>query len=304
MDYKKIVQELELKMNTFSKTGDVASYIPELKKVDPTKFGFHLACLDGKEYGFGNHKELFSIQSISKVYTLALAKEILGKDLWKRVQVEPSGNAYNSLTQLENENGIPRNPFINAGSIVIADCLLSVLENPKDDLLKFVRRISHDESINYNLKVAESEKASGSRNVALIYYMKSLGNIKNKPEDVLDFYYHQCSLSMSCQQLANSFKLFANHGKLTETSEHVFNQQSVKRINSIMLTCGFYDEAGEFSYKVGLPGKSGVGGGIIALLPEHYAVSVWSPRLNKKGNFSLGMKTLEVFTSLTGLSIF
>ncbi len=304
MDYQTIVDELEDKVNNYPKLGKVADYIPELQKVDPDKFGFHLSCVDGQELGFGDNKELFSIQSISKVYTLALAKEIVGNDLWKRVQVEPSGNAYNSLTQLENEQGIPRNPFINAGSIVVADCLLSVLENPKDDLLKFVRRISKDNKIGYNKKVAESEKATGSRNVALIYYMKSLGNIKNDPDQVLDFYYYQCSLSMSCKQLANSFKLFANHGKLTETNEHVFNKQSVKRINSIMLTCGFYDEAGEFSYRVGLPGKSGVGGGIIALLPEHYAISVWSPRLNKKGNSSLGMKALEDFTSLTGLSIF
>lgn len=304
MDYQLIIEKLEQKIKQLPNTGKVADYIPELKKVNPEKFGLHLSCVEGSDYAFGDSNEAFSIQSISKVFTLALAKEIVGDDLWKRVDVEPSGNAYNSLTQLENENGIPRNPFINAGSIVVADVLLSVLDNPKDDLLKFVRKISNDQSISYNQRVAESEKATGSRNVALIYYMKSLGNIKNNPEKVLDFYYYQCALSMSCKQLATSFKIFANDGKLAGTNKPVFNNQSVKRINSIMLTCGFYDEAGEFSYRVGIPGKSGVGGGIVAVNPRHYSVAVWSPRLNQKGNSSLGMKALEELTSLTGLSIF
>lgn len=304
MDYQTIINKLEQKLNKLPKTGKVADYIPELKKVNPDKFGLHLTCTDGNDYSIGDSDEPFSIQSISKVYTLALAKEIVGNDLWKRVQVEPSGNPYNSLTQLENENGIPRNPFINAGSIVVADCLLSVLDNPKDSLLEFVRKISKDERIDYDERVAESEKATGSRNIALIHYMKSLGNIKNNPEAVLDFYFYQCALNMSCKQLATSFKIFANDGKLAGTDEPVFNKQSVKRINSIMLTCGFYDEAGEFSYRVGLPGKSGVGGGIVAVHPRQYSVAVWSPKLNKKGNSSLGMKALEELTSLTGLSIF
>lgn len=304
MDYQKIIEKLEQKIKKLPNTGKIADYIPELKKINPEKFGLHLSSVEGSDYAFGDSDEAFSIQSISKVFTLALAKEIVGDDLWKRVDVEPSGNAYNSLTQLEKEKGIPRNPFINAGSIVVADMLLSVLDNPKDDLLKFVKKISNDQSISYNQRVAESEKATGSRNVALIYYMKSLGNIKNNPEKVLDFYYYQCALSMSCKQLATSFKIFANDGKLAGTDEPVFNNQSVKRINSIMLTCGFYDEAGEFSYRVGIPGKSGVGGGIVAVNPRHYSVAVWSPRLNQKGNSSLGMKALEELTSLTGLSIF
>lgn len=304
MDYQNYIDVLKEKISKFPKTGKIADYIPELKKIDPDKFGLHLTCIDGGDFAFGDSNEAFSIQSISKVYTLALAKELIGNDLWKRVGVEPSGNAFNSLTQLENENGIPRNPFINAGSIVIADCLLSVLENPKKDLLTFVRKISKDKTINYDQSVAESEKATGSRNLALVHYMKSLGNIENSPEEVLDFYFYQCSISMSCKQLATSFTIFANDGNLPETNEHVFNSQSIKRINSIMQTCGFYDEAGEFSYRVGLPGKSGVGGGIVAVYPRQFSVAVWSPRLNKKGNSSLGMKALEELTSLTGLSIF
>ncbi len=304
MDYQGILNIIEKQLEYTKTKGNVANYIPELAKVNPNHLGMFLKCTNGDEFYFGDYQVNFSIQSISKVYTLALAKEIIGDDLWKRVGVEPSGNPFNSLTQLESENGIPRNPFINAGSIVIADCLLSTLENPKADLLRFVRKIADDNQIEYDNKVAFSEKKHGYRNVALINYMKSLDNIDNDPEDVLDFYYDQCSLSMNCKQLAKSFILFANEGKLLNNQDRVFNTQSVKRINAIMQTCGFYDEAGEFSYRVGLPGKSGVGGGIVALHPKHYSVAVWSPPLNKKGNSELGMKALEELTSLTGLSIF
>lgn len=304
MDYQGILNIIEKQLKITPITGKVADYIPPLAKVNPTHLAMYLKCTSGDEFYFGDYQEKFSIQSISKVYTLALAKEIIGDQLWKRVVVEPSGNPFNSLTQLESEKGIPRNPFINAGSIVVADGLLSVLENPKKDLLNFVRKIASDNEIYYDEKVAASEKKHGYRNVALINYMKSLNNIENHPEDVLDFYYDQCSLSMNCQQLAKSFMLFANEGKRLGTNERVFNSQSIKRINAIMQTCGFYDEAGEFSYGVGLPGKSGVGGGIVALHPKHYTVAVRSPPLNKKGNSELGMKALEELTSLTGLSIF
>ncbi|MCH8533897.1 MAG: glutaminase [Flavobacteriaceae bacterium] len=304
MDYQGILNIIEKQLQHTTITGKVADYIPQLAKVDPNQLGMYLKCTNGEEFYFGNYNTNFSIQSISKVYTLALAKEIVGDDLWERVGVEPSGNPFNSLTQLESENGVPRNPFINAGSIVVADCLLSTLENPKEDFLKFVQKIGEDDSIQYNPNVAQSEKKHGYRNVALINYMKSLNNIENEPEKVLDFYYDQCSLDMTCEQLAKSFMLFANQGKLLGSEEQVFNPQSIKRINAIMQTCGFYDEAGEFSYRVGLPGKSGVGGGIVAIHPNHYTVAVWSPPLNKKGNSELGMKALEELTSLTGLSIF
>jgi glutaminase len=304
MDYQSILNIIQKEFTPQSTMGNVAAYIPELSKVDPLKFGMHLYCKDDSSYEFGDSQEKFSIQSISKVFTLTLAKELLGKDLWKRVDVEPSGTAFNSLTELEREKGIPRNPFINAGSIVVADALMSTLENPKDDLLQFVRKLCADNDIHYDESVARSERKHGYRNKALVNYMKSLGNINNKTETILDFYFHQCSIAMTCEQLSKAFMLFANEGKHFQTQEQVIAPQSVKRINSIMQTCGFYDEAGEFSYRVGLPGKSGVGGGIVAVHPEQYAVTVWSPMLNKKGNSALGMKVLEELTTLTGLSIF
>ncbi|GGD87891.1 glutaminase [Planktosalinus lacus] len=304
MNYSKIIHQIEHELQDFPNNGKVASYIPELSKVDPEMFGLHLYCIDGNHHSFGDSTERFSIQSISKVFSLTLAMQLLGDDLWKRMDVEPSGNAYNSLFQLERENGIPRNPFINSGALVISDILVSEYDNPKDEILKFVRKISGKHTINFNEKVAQSEKQHGHRNAALANLMKSFGNIKNDINAILDVYFYQCSLAMSCEELASAFMLFANEGKILETNEQVILPIKVQRINALMQTCGFYDEAGEFAFRVGLPGKSGVGGGIVTVHPEKYSAAVWSPKLNQKGNSLLGMETLERLTTKTGLSIF
>lgn len=303
MDYQAILNVIEKELEHFNPGGKVPDYIPELSAVSPDKFGMHLYCLSGDHFCFGDSTEKFSIQSISKVFTLALAKKY-GKKIWRRVDVEPSGDPFNSLTQLEKEKGIPRNPFINAGSLVIADILITHLDNPKKELLEFVQLITQDKTIQYDEKVAASEKKHGYRNIALVNYMKSLGNIENNADEILDFYFYQCSISMSTEQLAKAFMIFANEGRILETNERIIKPNSVKRINAIMQTCGFYDEAGEFSFRVGLPGKSGVGGGIVAVHPQQYSVAVWSPLLNEKGNSEKGMRALEELTTLTGLSIF
>lgn len=304
MDYQQILDTIHHEMSYRDVTGKVASYIPELAKVDRRKFGMHVYCGDNQHFSFGDSEEKFSIQSISKVFTLAMAMRLMGEDLWDRVSVEPSGDPFNSLTQLEFESGIPRNPFINAGALVISDILVDQLENPKQELLEFVRKITGNPNIEYDKTVAASEKATGYRNVALVNYIKALGNIKCDVESIVDFYFHQCSLSMSCHELSKAFMLFANRGRILETNEKILKPKTVKRINALMQTCGFYDEAGEFSFQVGLPGKSGVGGGIVAIHPENYSVAVWSPILNKKGNSELGMKALERLTTLTGVSVF
>lgn len=304
MDYQGILDQINEQLDPKTCEGGVASYIPELAKVPKDKFGMHLHCINSGHYSFGDSDERFSIQSISKVFTLALAMRFVGEKLWERVDVEPSGDPFNSLTQLEYEDGIPRNPFINAGALVVADVLVSHMKNPKEELLDFVRELSNKDTIDYDYTVAKSEAEHGYRNVALMNYMKSFGNIKNDIDTVLDFYFHQCSLAMSCMELAQAFMIFANGGKDLETDRRVLGRQKVKRINALMQTCGFYDEAGEFSFKVGLPGKSGVGGGIVAVHPQQYSVAVWSPMLNPKGNSELGMDALEELTTLTGLSIF
>ncbi|MFN8436897.1 MAG: glutaminase [Cytophagales bacterium] len=302
-NFEEIIQEIYLELKDNTARGTVASYIPELSHIDPLKYGIHVSTLQGNNYSAGDAQEKFSIQSISKVFATTLAFSKLNEQIWERVGVEPSGTKFNSLIQLELENGIPRNPFINAGAIVMADILLSTLPNPKNDFLKFVRVLANTNDIDYNFSVVESEQATGFRNAALVNFMKSYGNIHNDVNEVLEFYFHMCSVEMTCKQLADSFLLYANHG-LTHSGTQILTASQTKRLNALMQTCGFYDEAGEFSYKVGLPGKSGVGGGIAAVCPRQYAVAVWSPGLNNKGNSVLGMKTLELLTTKTGYSIF
>jgi glutaminase len=304
MNYQAILNEIQKETNTSDFDGEVASYIPELAKINGNKFGMHLHCINNGHYSFGDSNEKFSIQSISKVLSLSLAFELIGDKIWERVDVEPSGDPFNSLTQLEYENGIPRNPLINSGALVISDILVTHLENPKADFLAFVRKLGNNSTINYDDAVAKSEKKWGFRNAALINLMKSFGNIDNKTKKVLDFYFYQCSLSMNCKELAETFMLFANQGKIMATGEQIISPSRTKRINAIMQTCGFYDEAGEFTFRVGLPGKSGVGGGIVAVHPNQYSVAVWGPKLNPKGNSAIGMTTLELLTTKTGYSIF
>jgi glutaminase len=284
--------------------GTSASYIPELAKIDETKFGVFIQPITKKGCGVGDFNEKFSIQSIAKVFLLANVYHLIGGELWKRMGYEPSGDAFNSLVQLEIEKGIPRNPLINAGAIVMCDILIDLLPNPKIDFLNFVRKIAVNNSINYNKKIAKSEADSGFTNIAIANLIKSYGNINNDLDEVLDFYFHVCAIEMSCEELSKSFLLFSNSGIIPETEEQILTKSRTKRVNAIMLTCGFYDEAGEFAFKVGLPGKSGVGGGIVALYPGMYSIAVWSPKLNIKGNSVKGMKFLELLTTETATSIF
>lgn len=303
MNYTAILQDIYNEGKGQPKIGQVATSIPELASVPPDKFGMHLLTMEGEDFHVGDATEKFSIQSVSKVLSLALAFSFIGEKIWERVGVEPSGNPFNSLVQLEYEKGIPRNPFINAGALVIADVLISELKNPKQDFLNFIHEVSGYDNIDFNHKVANSERVTGFRNAALANFLKSFGNIKNDVEHVLDFYFYQCSIEMTCKELAHSFYFFANEGK-TKSGKQILNNSQVKRLNAIMQTCGFYDESGEFTYRVGLPGKSGIGGGIVALYPKNFVVASWSPRLNEKGNSELGMFALEQLTTKTGMSIF
>ena len=303
-NYKKINEEIYSEITTVDDIGKVANYIPELATISATKFGAHITTTSNESFGVGNFNEKFSIQSISKILSLTLAYHLEGESLWERVDVEPSGNAFNSLQQLEADFGKPRNPFINAGAIVVCDVLVSHLKNPKKDFLAFCREISNNNSINYCEKVALSEKKTGFRNYALCNFIKSFDNIKNNVEDVLDFYFYMCSLEMSCKELSDIFLYLTEDVFINYKNKLVLNKIQTKRINAILLTCGFYDEAGEFAFRVGLPGKSGVGGGIVAVQPNEYCITVWSPKLNKKGNSYKGMLFLEEFTSATTSSIF
>jgi glutaminase len=303
-NYKKIIKEIYADLKNIEDTGKVANYIPELGNVNANNFGINITTIDRESFGVGDYEKKFSIQSISKILGLTLAYKLEGEKIWERVDVEPSGNPFNSLQQLDSDKGIPRNPFINAGAIVVSDILVGHLKNPKQDFLEFCREISENPELNYSEKVAQSEKKSGFRNRALCNFIKSFGNIKNDTEKVLDFYFHICSLRMSCKELSQIFLYLTDDNFISHKGNRILTMSQAKRINAIMLTCGFYDESGEFAFRVGLPGKSGVGGGIIALHPDKYCITVWSPTFTVKGNSYKGMLFLEKFTTKTQSSIF
>ncbi len=304
INYENLFSHIAEKFPTIENSGEVANYIPELQHVDEEKYAIHLLTNDNQSYSYGDVEDKFSIQSIAKVFSLSLAFKVDNSLLKGRLGVEPSGNAFNALSLLEHENGIPRNPFINAGALVVCDLLISKLPNPKEELLSFIQELSGNNTINYCPRIAQSEKAHGFRNAAHVNLMKSFGNINNDVDDVLDLYFHLCSIEMSVKDLAQSFQYLVNDGINPLNNKRVITESKSKRINAIMLTCGFYDEAGEFAFRVGLAGKSGVGGGIVAIHPDNYSISVWSPKLNAKGNSYRGMRILEFITTHTGSSIF
>jgi len=307
MEISTILDKIHLQIQPLLSQGKVADYIPALANVNHQEFAMAVTLNNGEFYGVGNYQQHFSIQSISKVFSFTLALRHYKKKLYRRVWREPSGDPFNSLIQLEHENGIPRNPFINAGAIVVCDSLISKAADGElalKDLLTFIRLISADDTIGIDESVASSELQHGFRNSALANLMKSFGNIDNDVEQVLTTYFKQCSVSMNCQQLSRAFLYLANHGIDPITQKQILTSAQTKRVNALMLTCGHYDASGDFAFQVGLPGKSGVGGGIVAIIPGKMSIAVYSPALNEFGNSLVGTKALELFTTYTGLSIF
>lgn len=305
-DLPQVVTEIAEEMRQRPDRGDVATYIPELARADPSKFGIAVVDAEGRVAVGGDSEEPFSIQSISKVFTLTLALGRIGDRLWRRVGREPSGSAFNSIVQLEYEKGIPRNPFINAGAIAVTDAILSG-HKPREvlgDVLRFLQFLADDTSIMIDEAVAASEQRTGFRNVALANYMKAYGVIENPVDYTLGVYFHHCAIAMSCRQLAMAGRFLAHRGRNPSTGYAVVQPERARRINAIMLTCGHYDGSGEFAYRVGLPGKSGVGGGIFAVAPGKASIAVWSPGLDDSGNSHLGRIALEELTRRTGWSIF
>lgn len=286
--------------------GKVASYIPELADVDPRQLGIAVVTVDGGVYLAGDAETRFSIQSISKVFTLTLALGKSGEAIWNRIGREPSGSAFNSIVQLEQEGGKPRNPFINAGAIAVTDMVLAG-HTPREvigEILRFVRYLANDEDIAIDPEVARSEAATGYRNFALANFMRAFGRLDHPVDHVLGVYFHHCAIAMSCAQLAKSGLFLAASGRNPLTGHTVVSSQRARRINALMLTCGHYDGSGDFAYRVGLPGKSGVGGGILAVAPGKASIAVWSPGLNAVGNSALGSVALEMLAARTGWSVF
>lgn len=306
MDLQAIVDAALREAAAFRGQGIVASYIPALARVDLAKLGIAVATGDGAVYGAGDAGEPFSIQSISKIFTLSLALGRVGPDLWNHVGREPSGSPFNSIVQLEAEKGRPRNPLINAGAIVVSDRLIGGRDADAavEELLAFLHRRSGDPAIAIDQAVARSESEAGSLNRSLAHFLAAFGNLQNPVEEVLSVYFRQCGIAMSCRQLARAALHLAFDGKDPVSGEEVVPPARARRINAVMLTCGHYDNSGDFAFRIGLPGKSGVGGGIVAVVPGIGAVCVWSPGLNASGTSLAGAAALERLVASTGWSVF
>jgi glutaminase len=300
-----IVDEIVSAMAAETQRGEVARYIPGLANVSPDHFGMAVITADGEVVLGGDAQLPFSIQSISKVFALTMALGKVGDQLWKRVGREPSGNAFNSIVQLEAEHGIPRNPFINAGAIVVADINLAG-HMPREsigELIRFIRFLADDDTIVVEEAIARGEAETGFRNIALANYMRAFGNIHHPVELALGVYFHQCAIAMSCVQLAQAGRYLMLDGNHPGGGS-VISARRARRINALMLTCGHYDASGDFAFRIGIPGKSGVGGGILAVVPGKASIAVWSPGLNASGNSQLGTLALERLEQAMGWSVF
>jgi len=304
MDYTEVLQQIAHELRPVIGQGRVASYIPELARVSPHQFGMAVVTITGEVHAVGDARTAFSIQSISKLFTLVMALQLEGEKVWTRVGREPSGTPFNSLVQLEAENGKPRNPFINPGALVCTDILCSRYAVPENAVVEFLRPLSGNRNVHYDRAVAASERRTAHRNAAMAHLMKAFGNLANDVDDVLDAYCRHCAIEMNCVELARSVTFLAHGGAHPQGQSGILGTSMAKRLNALMLTCGTYDAAGDFAFRVGLPAKSGVGGGIVAVMPGECGICVWSPGLEPSGNSLAGSLALERFTDLTGRSIF
>ncbi|WP_246091422.1 glutaminase [Swingsia samuiensis] len=307
MSLAQIISEISYEMQGEKDRGKTASYIPSLAQVDLHHWGMAIVDRDGKMYASGDSHKQFSIQSVSKVFGLSLALDLEGDDLWERVRQEPSGSPFNSIIQLESEHGIPRNPFINAGAIVVSDILVSKygFQGAQGALLQLLNPlVSNIDGMFIDYELAQEEDETGFRNRALTNYMKNFDNIHNSVDETLGFYFRQCALSMNCQQLAEAGAFLMSAGINPRNGKRVLSTRHTQTTLALMMMCGHYDGSGAFAVRVGLPGKSGVGGGILAIVPGVASIAVWSPGLNEKGNSLLGTKSLERLVQKTGWSVF
>lgn len=305
-DLAEIVATIRDEMQLHLGEGRVATYIPALARVDPRQFGIAVHTCDGRRAEAGDAETPFSVQSISKVFTLVLALERVGASLWRRVGREPSGSRFNSIVQLEHEKGIPRNPLINAGAMVVTDTILGGREPTQAiaEIVAFLQERAGDPTVAIDPEVAQSEAFTGYRNASLANFLRGFDNLIGPVAEVLEVYFNQCALRMNCRQLARSALFLANGGTDPTAGARVTTPVRTRRINALMMTCGHYDASGEFAFRVGLPGKSGVGGGILAVAPGRAAIAVWSPGLTPEGNSQVGLLALERFVELTGWSVF
>jgi len=303
MDYSDLLADIVEQVRPLAHQGQVADYIPALALVQPGAVGLALATLDGQCHLVGDAQVRFSMQSISKLFALTLAMQRVGDGLWQRVGREPSGTRFNSLIQLEHENGIPRNPFVNAGALVVVDALCRRFVQPEFAVLQFLHRLLGTATVQVDDAVAQSERTHSHRNAAIAHFMKSFGNLESEVDVVLDAYCRQCAIAISCSELASAALFLASDG-VAPDGTRILSALDARRVNAMLLTCGAYDAAGEFAFRIGLPVKSGVGGGILAIVPGVGALCAWSPTLDRNGNSIAAAAALERFVAVTGVSVF
>lgn len=289
-----------------SKLGEVANYIPELDKAKKDALGICIYDIDGNEYCAGDCEEKFTIQSISKIITLMLAILDNGEEyVFSKVGMEPTGDPFNSIKKLETSSRKrPYNPLINAGAIAVSSMIKGKDAREKfQRLLDFVRKISEDDTLDVNYKIYCGESETGNRNRAMGYFLKSQNIIEGNVEDALDVYFKQCSIEATAKNLAR-IGLFLARGGKTSTGEQVINPRIATIVKTLMVTCGMYDSSGEFAVRVGIPSKSGVGGGIVSVVPGKMGIGVFGPSLDKKGNSVAGVAVLEELSKELSLTIF
>ncbi len=299
---REIIDSALADAHTIDDWGKSADYIPPLAQVDERQVAVSVCLPDGEMVHAGKSDTLFSIQSISKVFTLALAMGRYGEHLWQTVGREPSGTHFASLAALEANEGKPRNPFENAGAIATTGALLAGYE-PREtlsELLRFVRDMAGDQSIVIDSEVARLETESGFRNTAIANFLRHNGIITEDPDRVLGTYFHQCAIEMSTSQLARAGATFAQ----LPCADITLAPSRIQRINALMLTCGLYNESGDFAFLVGLPAKSGVGGGLLVSVPHRASIAIWTPGLNAKGNPKIATFLAHRIAHDMGWSIF
>lgn len=298
----KFLHDLDADIRGSARWGKVADHIPELAGIDPAQFGIAIVLADGQVLQVGQARTTFSIQSVSKVFSLACVLGRIGEQLWQRVGREPSGDEFDSILLLEHEKGRPRNPFINGGALVVTDELLGTRspEQAMAEVLTFLRAAAGDQEIYIDKAVARSEALTSHRNAALAHYLRSFGNLNAPPDNVLKAYFHQCAIAMNCIQLAHAGRVFAGIGP----DPSLLSRTKQRRINALMMTCGQYDGSGNFAFRVGIPGKSGVGGGLLMVVPGQASIAIWTPGLDDCGNPLAATLAAEKLSRFTGWSVF
>ena len=302
-----LLNTLVEKNKIYVKEGKVASYIPALSKANEDDLGIYVVDSRGKEYYSGDYEKKFTMQSISKIVSLILAIRDNGRyNVFKKVDVEPTGMGFNSIVNLEaSDTGKPYNPMINAGAIVTTSLIDGNSPEEKlEKILEFMKAVTNNENIDVNEEVYLSEKETGNRNRALAYFMKSTGVLEGDVEEILDLNFKQCSIEVTAKDLARFGAVLANDGVIPWTNEKIIPKEVCRIVKTIMVTCGMYDASGEFAVNVGIPAKSGVGGGILATVPRKFGIGIYGPSLDEKGNSIAGIKLIKDLSNELDLSIF